>query len=117
MAHDRQDRPSPQPAYQNPAGCLPRLFWLGLGNIALVIATLAIYNGTGWSIADLVFWLTVGLLVGARYIDIVRYRGTTVHGDPATMTHLKRYALILLVAGAAVWVVARALGPGFARTG
>jgi hypothetical protein len=86
---------------------------MGVGNIALVIAALAISNSAGRSLADLAFWLTVGLLIGARYIDLVRFRGTTIHGEPATKAHFKRYAFVLLVVGAAVWVVARALGPGF----
>lgn len=114
MADDRTDRTSTQREYQSLAGCLPRLFWMGFGNIALLMAALLIYKSTGWSIADLAFWLIVGLLVGARYIDIVRFEGTTVHGEPATTAHFKRYALTLLVACAAVWAVTRALGPGFA---
>ena len=116
MADDRKERTSTQPEYQSPAGCLPRIFWMAVGNIALVMAALAIYTSAGWSIADLAFWLIVGLLIGARYIDIVRYKGTTVHGEPATTAHFKRYVLILLVVGAAVWAVARALGPGFPET-
>jgi hypothetical protein len=86
---------------------------MGVGNIALVVAALLIYKSAGWSIADLVFWLIVGLLVGARYVDIARYKGTTVDGDPATTAHFRRYALVLLVVSAAVWAAARALGPGF----
>jgi hypothetical protein len=96
------------------AGCLPRVFWMGFGNIALVVAALSIQRSAGWSIADLVFWLIVGLLLGARYIDIVRYQGTTVHGEPATAAHLRRYIVTLLAVAAAVWALARALGPGFA---
>lgn len=86
---------------------------MGFGNIALVMAALSIYRSAGWSIADLAFWLIVGLLIGARYIDIVRYQGTTVHGEPATTAHFKRYVVMLLAASAAVWAAARALGPGF----
>lgn len=114
MANDRTEQTSRHPEYQSPAGCLSRLFWMAAGNIALVIAALAIYKSAGWSIADLAFWLIVGLLIGGRYIDIVRYQGMTVHGEPATTAHLKRYALLLLAVAAAVWAVARALGPGFA---
>jgi hypothetical protein len=112
MADDRKDRPPLQPEYQSMAGCFPRVFWMGFGNIALVMAALSIYKSAGSSIADLAFWLIVGLLVGARYIDIVRYKGMTVNGDPATSAHFKRYALMLLVVSAAVWAAARLLGPG-----
>ncbi len=113
MADVRKEQTSPQPEYQSPAGCLPRLFWMVVGNIALVMAALSIYKSAGWSIADLAFWLVIGTLIGARYIDIVRYKGTTAQGEPATMTHFRRYVLLLLAAGAIMWAVARALGPGF----
>lgn len=113
MAHRRPEQPTAPPEYDNPAGCLPRLFWMAFGNIGLVLAALSVNRSSGWSIADLTFWLLVTLLVGARYIDIVRFKGTTIHGDPATTGHLKRYVLLLLVVSAAVWAVARALGPGF----
>ncbi|MDP3767066.1 MAG: hypothetical protein Q8S13_03550 [Dehalococcoidia bacterium] len=113
MADGRKEQPPTHPEYQSPAGRVTRIFWMGFGNIALVMAVLSIYKSAGWSIADLAFWLIVGLLIGARYIDIVRYKGTTAHGEPATMAHFKRYVAILLVAGAALWAVARALGPGF----
>ena len=86
---------------------------MGLGNIALVLAALLVYKSVGWSVADVAFWLLVGMLVGARYIDIARYQGMTIDGEPATTAHVKRYALLLLVVSAAVWALARALGPGF----
>jgi hypothetical protein len=86
---------------------------MGFGNIALFMAALSIYESARWSIADWVFWLTIGLLITARYIDIVRLKGTTIHGEPATTAHFGRYVLVLIVLGAATWAVARALGPGF----
>jgi hypothetical protein len=86
---------------------------MAFGNIALVLLVLSIYRSAGWSIADLAFWLVVGLLIGARYIDIVRYKGATIDGEPATLAHFKRYVLVVLFAGAALWAIARALGPGF----
>lgn len=113
MADDRKEQIRTQVEYQSLAGCLPRLFWGMVGNIALAAAALAIYNAPGWSIADLAFWLIVGLLIGARYLDIVRYQGTTAHGEPATIAHFKRYVLMLCVTATAVWAAARAFGPGF----
>jgi hypothetical protein len=113
MANDHREPSSTQPEYQNPAGCLTRIFWMGIGNCALLLAAVSVQQSAGWSIADVAFWLIVGLLIGARYIDIGRYKGTTIDGDPATTAHFKRYAPIVLLAGTAVWVIARALGPGF----
>lgn len=112
MAEDRREPASAPPEYQDPLGCLPRIFWMMLGNVGLLFAALKIYMSTGWSVADVAFWLIVCLLIGARYIDIVRFKGQTMNGEPATMAHLRRYVLLVLVAGAALWAVARALGPG-----
>lgn len=64
----------------------------------------------------------VGLLEGTEVITLphsgtVRVRrdrnGRTIHGDPATTGHFKRYALLLLTVSAARWAAARVLGPGF----
>jgi hypothetical protein len=77
------------------------------------MAAAAIYASGGGSIADVVYWLIVGLLIGARYIDIVQFKGKTADGEPATTAHLRRYVFTVLLAGVAVWAAARALGPGF----
>ena len=114
MADDRRIPESAQPQYDSAVGCLPRIFWMFIGNVALFMAAAAVYASAGWSIADVVYWLIVGLLICARYIDIVRFKGKTTDGEPATTTHLKRYALMVLLVGAALWAAARALGPGFA---
>jgi hypothetical protein len=106
---------STQSEYQSPSGCLLRLFWMGLGNVALVLTALWIYQSAGWSIADILFGVIPLLMIGSRYLDIVRHQGTTANGEePATMAHLKRYALTLVMVAAALWAVTRALGPGFA---
>jgi len=113
MAAEHRDVPPPQPGFQNPLGCLPKIFWMMMGPLGLLLAALSVFMSAGWTVADAVVWLLIGLLIGARYIDIVRFRGQTINDQPATMTHFKRYVLLVLVAGAAVWALARALGPGF----
>ena len=112
MATDRTEHAA-RSEYQNPAGCLARLVWMGFGNIALVMSALLVFKSSGSSIADLAFWLTVGLLTGARYVDIVRYQGLTVEGEPATTAHFRRYTLMLVLVSAVLWTAARLLGPGF----
>jgi hypothetical protein len=88
---------------------------MGAGNLALILTAMLIYRGAGWPTADILFGIIVLLLIWARYLDIVRYQGTTADGEPASMAHLKRYALILVVVAAALWAVARSLGAGFAQ--
>jgi hypothetical protein len=53
------------------------------------------------------------VLIGTRYVDIVRYQGLTADGQPATMAHFRRYAIVLLATAVALWAATRALGPGF----
>jgi hypothetical protein len=113
MANKPQEPTSAQPEYQNPAGCLTRIFWMMMGPCALLLAAVSVQRSAGWSIADAALWLIVGLLIIARYVDMVRYKGTTTDGEPTTMAHFKKYVLLVLLAGTATWAVARALGPGF----
>ena len=113
MASDHRERIPAQPAYQDPLGCLPRIFWMMLGNLGLLIVALKVYLSAGWSMADVAYWLIVAMLIGARYVDIARFKGQTIDGGPATMAHLRRYVVLVLLAGSAMWVLARALGPGF----
>ena len=113
MANDPKHSPA-QSEYQNPSGCLIRLFWMGGGNLALVLIALWIYRSAGWSLRDLLFGVIVLLLVVARYVDIVRFHGQTADAEgPATMTHWKRYSLTLVAIAVTLWAVARVLGPGF----
>ena len=113
MATRKVEQPPAQPQDQSPAGCLARLVWMLIGNLALVVLAFAIYESTGWTIADPAYWLIMALVIGARYVDIAKFEGTTMNDEPATMAHFRRYALLVLLAGAALYAVARALGPGF----
>ena len=113
MVPRKVEQPPSQPADQNPAGCLVRLFWMLAGNLALLVLVFVIYQSAGWTIADVVFWLVIGLMIGARYMDIARFGGTTMNDEPATMAHFRRYALLVLLGGAGAFAAVRALGPGF----
>lgn len=113
MAADHRDVLPTQGEYQNPLGCLPKIFWMMMGPLGLLLAALSVFMSAGWTMADAVVWLLIGLLIGARYVDIARFKGETINDQPATMVHFRRYALLVLVAGAALWTLARALGPGF----
>jgi len=93
-------------------GCLIRLCWMVLGNIALLIAAKMTSNHTGFSIsfADVAFWLIVLFLAGIRYFDITRMGGLTVTmNKPATMAHWRRYVLFLVLIGLVLWGIAHAV--------
>jgi hypothetical protein len=58
--------------------------------------------------ADVVFWSAAAALVLARYLDIKFYSGSTATGQPASMAHWRKYAVVLLICLAAVWTLAHA---------
>ncbi len=91
-------------------GCLLRLFWMMVGNIALFLCGIAIYqNPTGYlSIADALYWALAGCLVAARFADVQYYEGTTAEGNPATLADWRRYALLVVIVAVIGWLVIHA---------
>lgn len=98
--------PAEPNTYTQPAGCLLRMFWMAAGNLALFLMVVLIVQRRGFSILDGVYWLIVAALIAARYVDITRFDGLTASAEPATRRDLGRYALGLVVAATAVWLVA-----------
>lgn len=96
--------------YDRPQGCLLRVFWMAVGNVALLTLAGFILSQGRFSLLDGGYWAVVAALVGARYADIVRFRGQTADGTPATVTHLRRYALGLLAVAVGLWIAAHVLG-------
>jgi hypothetical protein len=39
--------------------------------------------------------------------DITRFKGQTSEGEPATLEHRRRYAILVAVISSAMWVIAR----------
>ena len=93
-------------------GCLIRLFWMFLGNAMLFLCAMAMaQEASGWfAPIDALFWVLVGSLLIARYVDIKHFNGTTGDGTAATMADFKRYTLILLVVSIGLWIGAHVIG-------
>ena len=88
-------------------GAILRLWWMFLGNAVFLFSGLYIaVGGRGWrlSLVDVVFWAATVSLLFARFLDISWYRGSTSTGEPTTMAHWRRYAVLLLVISVALWV-------------
>lgn len=87
------------------AGCAVRLSWMLLGNVVLAFTAAKIFlDGGGlFSPANAVFWAVVVLMIWLRRIDITRMNGQTATGEPATLAHWNRYAMLLAVISLAVW--------------
>ena len=91
-------------------GCLIPTFWMLVGNGILALCAVAIAaRSASFSAADLFYWLTVGGLLAARYVDIRYLNGRTAEGKPATPAHWRRYAVILIAVSAVAWIVAHAI--------
>jgi hypothetical protein len=106
------EKKAEQPGHQmSEVGCLVRLGWMMFGNAALVICigTIANHRGRFLSAADAVFWVVVLVLIWLRHVDITRMKGRTASGQPATLSHWKRYAGLLLAFSLVAWAVAHAV--------
>lgn len=81
-----------------------------IGNLILVFSIAAIvqHKGEWFYVVDLVFWITVPVLAAVRYLDIRFLDGLTATGVPASMTHWRRYVVLLLAFSAVVWAIAHA---------
>jgi hypothetical protein len=90
------------------SGCLVRLGWMLVGHAALVLcaALIAQHTRSFLSPADLAFWAVAALTIGVRYLDIRKFAAQTVMGEPATMAHWRRYALMLVGVALVLWGLA-----------
>ena len=55
---------------------------------------------------SLVYWLNVGLIVAARYVDIRYLGGLTTELKPANLGHWKRHTAALVPLAAGLWALA-----------
>ena len=92
-------------------GIFLRLFWMLLGNITLGISAVMIMGTRDrfFSTADLIYAVSIPLLVVARYLDIARYKGADAYGEPATLGHWKRYTAFLIPSSVGAWCVCHAV--------
>ncbi len=90
---------------------IARLFWMFFGNAILFISIIFIveHKGGMFHTADVVFWITVAILIFVRYLDIKFCVGLTATGNPASIAHWIKYAILLLIFSTAVWAIAHAV--------
>lgn len=94
------------PSTDTAGGCLIRLYWMVAGYLIAVICGVSIINHHGsFSVVDVVYWLAIGGILVARYVDIHKCQGVRADGEPATMADLKWHAIILLPVAVVAWLV------------
>lgn len=103
--------PSEAGSSQSGVGVLVRLGWMLGGFIAIVMTAMSIANHPTWSFGwrDVVFWSAVVASALFRSLDISRFEGQTVRGDPATDRDLRRYLLGLALCSGAVWTLVQSV--------
>lgn len=89
-----------------------RLFWMMLGPMILIVLALNIATiGTSWfTMMDIAFLVVLAFVLAARGIEFLGASPQTATGEPATMDDYRRYALVVLAIGLAIWVVANVVG-------
>jgi len=87
-----------QQSYQPASGCLVRLLWTFVGHSILLVLGLYIFekHASAFSIFDVFYFLTIALIIIARFIDIRSLKGETVYGTPASMAHWRRHVLLMV---------------------
>jgi len=103
----------PQEPQKIPAlGCLARLGWMVALPAALILSAYALAEGrtvAGVS-PPVTLVAAVVLAVAVRWADVVLLGGRTADGEPATLASWRRYALVVTVAGAVLWLVGTIVG-------
>jgi hypothetical protein len=112
-----EQAPAPTPAagelhYESPVGCLLRCLWMGAGNLVMLLIAVGIASVPNWSFTwrDAAYWATVLGMIGARYLDVSRFGGLTIHTAPATMANVRRHGAGLFAISLSIWILAQSVG-------
>ena len=112
MDAPKQD-PGPEQVTSSSWSALLRVIWMFLGNGVLFFSTYFIADRPAkewaFSYLDALYWGAAAAMAAARYVDVRHLHGTTAGGAPATTAHLRRYLIILLVAGLCAWGLAHGI--------
>jgi hypothetical protein len=89
---------------------LARIFWMALGNFALMIcaANILMSESSSTRISDVIFWSAAIAMIIVRFLDIKFFNGQTATGEPATLAHWRKYSILLAVVSTVIWAAAHA---------
>ena len=92
-------------------GCLVRMVWLcGIGVPFLLLIPIVVHDSGRLSFGSIGYWIAVGLIVVARYVDVTCFAATMPKdGTPSTLRDANRFSAGLVVIASAAWVLAHAL--------
>jgi hypothetical protein len=89
-----------------------RVTWFFLGPAALLLLAAKILGaGSGWfTLLDALFFVVLGIIIGARWFEQKSGHGTTTEGKPSTWVDVQRYSVRLTVVAVAIWIVCNLFG-------
>lgn len=105
-----QRKPAGDPSRSNSTGCLPvvlRTLWMAWGNVALFLCAAKVADPAAPAATTVLLFLVAGGVIAIRYIDITRFAGQTAEGEPADLSHWRRYALGVVLVSVSLWGLAR----------
>lgn len=91
---------------------LARVFWMLLGPLFLFVLAFNITGkGAGWlTPVDIAYFIVLGGMLLARWVEFRGGNPQTTSGESATPQDLRRYVLMTLAIGFALWVIANLIG-------
>lgn len=106
---NEQQQPGGDPSRGKSTGCLPvvlRTLWMAWGNVALFLCAAKVADPAAPALTAVLLFLMAGALIGIRYIDITRFAGQTAEGEPADLSHWRRYAMGVVLLSVSLWGLA-----------
>jgi hypothetical protein len=68
------------------------------------INQILLYKAQFFSPGDILYWLSIFIIIVVRFIDVKFLHGDTAEGTPATIKDFNIYSMILLLASLFVWL-------------
>jgi hypothetical protein len=79
------------------------------GPFALAICAIRLTDWAGGRLGplDVIYFVLLGGMLLARRMEFRHGQPLTATGEPATVAHLRRYALVVSILGLGIWVAAK----------
>ena len=102
-----QDLPDQEHQYNtNVLSVLVRIYWFALGYFFTLYSVNRIlsFKAQFFSSGDILYWLSIIIIIGIRFIDVKFFHGDTAEGIPATIKDFFIYSGMLIVISLVVWL-------------